>query len=82
MHLTAADEAVAAALQANERAQPRCGVTTAIAVDGPSGAGRPDFVDALAVGLAQARTLHLDVLYPGWDGLEQGVADLVVDTSR
>lgn len=76
MHITAADEAVAAALQAITNAQPRCGSTKVVAIDGPSGAGKTDFAAALAARLPTVHVLHMDDLYPGWDGLEQAVADL------
>ncbi|MCL3818160.1 4-amino-4-deoxy-L-arabinose transferase [Aeromicrobium wangtongii] len=48
--------------------QPACGSTTVVAVDGPSGAGKTSFVAGLAEA-AGARVLHLEDVYPGWDGL-------------
>ncbi|MGZ4612363.1 MAG: uridine kinase family protein [Kineosporiaceae bacterium] len=50
-----------------------------VAVDGPSGAGKTGLADRLAVELREVRgpapaagtaVVHLDDLYPGWDGLE------------
>jgi len=76
MHITAADEPIAAALLTISRAQTRCGSTKVIAIDGPSGAGKTDFAAALAERLPSAQLLHMDDLYPGWDGLEQAVADV------
>jgi hypothetical protein len=76
MHLTAADRGFAAALLSIDRAQPRCGATKVVAIDGPSGAGKTDFAGALAARLPNAHLLHMDDLYPGWDGLRQAVADL------
>ena len=76
MHFTTTDEAVTAALLAISAAQPRCGATKVVAIDGPSGAGKTDFAAALAERLPSAHVLHMDDLYPGWDGLEQAVADL------
>jgi uridine kinase len=76
MHFTSVDEAIAAALLAISSAQPRCGATKVVAIDGPSGAGKTDFAGALAERLPSAHLLHMDDLYPGWDGLEQAVADL------
>lgn len=76
MHLTTADEAVAAALLAVGKAEPRCGTTTVVAIDGPSGAGKTVFAAALAERLTGAYLLHMDDLYPGWDGLGQAVAAL------
>jgi uridine kinase len=76
MHFTAADEAIAEALRAIDRAQPRCGATKVVAIDGPSGAGKTYFAAALAERIPSAYVLHMDDMYPGWDGLHQGVADL------
>ena len=76
MHFTAPDEAIAAALRSIGKAQPRCGRTKVVAVDGPSGAGKSDFAAALAQRLPDAALLHMDDLYPGWDGLRQAVADV------
>jgi uridine kinase len=76
MHFTAVDEAISAALLAVSKAQPRCGDTKVVAIDGPSGAGKTYFTTALAQRIPSAHVLHMDDLYPGWDGLERGVADL------
>jgi uridine kinase len=76
MRVTAADEAIATALVLISDTQPRCGATKVVAIDGPSGAGKTDFAAALAQRLPNADILHMDDLYPGWDGLEQAVADL------
>lgn len=76
MHTTVTDEAIAAALMIIDRAQTRCGTTKVVAVDGPSGAGKTDFAAALAERLPCPQLLHMDDLYPGWDGLTQAVADL------
>lgn len=56
--------------------------TRVIAVDGCSGSGKTTFAEALA-GELQRRTgirpqvVHMDDIYPGWDGLAESV-DLVV----
>jgi uridine kinase len=76
MHKTAADEAVHAALQIVNSAQTRCGTTKVVAIDGPSGAGKTDFAAALAQRLPTAQILHMDDLYPGWDGLTPAAAIL------
>jgi uridine kinase len=76
MHITAPNEAIAAALLVVNRAQTRCGTTKVVAVDGPSGAGKTDFAAALAECLPSAQILHMDDLYPGWDGLAQAVTDV------
>ncbi|MEO8517560.1 MAG: hypothetical protein ABI438_00155 [Dermatophilaceae bacterium] len=76
MHFTTTEEAIAVALQSIDEAQPLCGDTKVVAIDGPSGAGKTDFAAALAQRLPGAVLLHMDDLYPGWDGLRQAVADL------
>jgi hypothetical protein len=76
MHITVADEAVSAAVLIINAAQKRCGATKVVAIDGPSGAGKTDFAAALADRLPGALTVHMDDLYPGWDGLEQAVGNL------
>jgi uridine kinase len=76
MQTTATGEAIAAALLIIDRTQTRCGTTKVVAIDGPSGAGKTDFAVALADRLPGAQLLHMDDLYPGWDGLAQAVADL------
>lgn len=76
MGITATEAAIAAALQAVTAASPRCGTAKVVAIDGPSGAGKTDFAAALAGRLPEARILHMDDMYPGWDGLQQAVDDL------
>lgn len=76
MHITAADEPIATALRIINEAQTLCGATKVVAIDGPSGAGKTDFAAALAQRLPSAQILHMDDLYPGWDGLAQAVADV------
>src|SRR6202042_2836673 len=48
--------------------EPRLGRTRLIAVDGRSGSGKTWFAGRLARPL-DAPVIHLDDLYPGWDGL-------------
>jgi uridine kinase len=76
MHITAANEAIATALMIVKDATTLCGATKVVAIDGPSGAGKTDFAAALAQRLPGVQILHMDDLYPGWDGLAQAVADL------
>jgi uridine kinase len=52
-------------------------VPAVIAFDGPSGAGKTVLTQALAEQLPNAAIVHLDDLYPGWDGLEAAVPLLV-----
>jgi chloramphenicol 3-O-phosphotransferase len=49
-------------------APPRCGATRLVCVDGPSGSGKTTLARALGAEM-DAPVLHLDDLYPGWDGL-------------
>jgi uridine kinase len=62
-------DAVAACLALISAAEPRCGDTVVVAVDGPSGAGKTTLTRALRRHLGRPPVLHLDPLYPGWDGL-------------
>lgn len=55
-----------------------------MAIDGPSGAGKTTLADQLASALA-APTVHMDDLYPGWDGLRAGThraQEWIVDPLR
>jgi chloramphenicol 3-O-phosphotransferase len=54
-------------------APPRCGATRLVCVDGPSGSGKTVFAGRLAAALGDAPVVHMDDLYPGWDGLEMAV---------
>jgi hypothetical protein len=60
-------------------APPRCGATRLVCVDGPSGAGKTQLAAGLGVALGDPPLLHMDDLYPGWDGLAAGVALLRSD---
>ena len=62
-------DAVARCLALISAAEPRCGDTVVVAVDGPSGAGKTTLTRALRRHLDRPPVLHLDALYPGWDGL-------------
>lgn len=53
-----------------DSSEPRCGATHLVAIDGPSGAGKTTLASDLAAELA-APTIHMDDLYPGWDGLRE-----------
>jgi hypothetical protein len=64
------DDLVALALAAPAR----CGATRLVCVDGPSGAGKTQLAARLAIALGDPPLLHMDDLYPGWDGLAEGVA--------
>ncbi|GAB3589374.1 nucleoside/nucleotide kinase family protein [Calidifontibacter terrae] len=49
-----------------------------VAIDGPSAAGKSSLAELVAGLLGKAPVVHLDDLYPGWDGLVAGV-DLLVE---
>lgn len=55
---------------------PRAGHTHLVAVDGPSGAGKTTLAARLADSLHGAAVVHMDDLYPGWDGLQDAVSSL------
>ncbi|HEX5510233.1 MAG TPA: AAA family ATPase [Actinomycetales bacterium] len=55
---------------------PRTGETRVVAVDGPSGSGKTTFARELADELA-APLVQMDHIYPGWDGLEASVPNVV-----
>src|SRR4051794_18065394 len=40
-----------------------------LCIDGPSGAGKTTLATAVARLAPQARVVHMDALYDGWDGL-------------
>jgi len=48
-----------------------------IALDGPSGAGKTRLAAQLAHNLDDVAVVHLDDMYPGWQGLEAAVPRLV-----
>lgn len=62
------------ALPAGARAIGRAFV---IGIDGPSGGGKTVLSGVLAAGLGDAPVVHLDDLYPGWNGLDAVVPRLV-----
>jgi cytidylate kinase len=54
----------------------RCGTVQVVAIDGPSGSGKTSL--GLGVGHAlDAPVVHMDRIYPGWDGLAESVPLLV-----
>jgi uridine kinase len=69
------DAHVAAVVELARAAEPRCGDTVVVAVDGHSGAGKTTLAVAVAARL-EAQVVHLDRIYPGWDGLAAAVAIL------
>jgi hypothetical protein len=67
------------------RCPPHAGGTRVLAVEGRSGAGKTTLAARLAAALQAdpdagpdgVPVVHLDDLYPGWDGLEAGSRELV-----
>jgi uridine kinase len=53
-----------------EGTEPRAGITRVIAIDGPAGSGKTMLAARLA-GRLRAPVVHMDDLYPGWDGLAE-----------
>jgi uridine kinase len=76
MHFPASKDALAAALLVISAAPTRCGTTKVVAIDGPSGGGKTDCARALAARMPDTLVLHMDDLYPGWEGLMQAIDDL------
>lgn len=64
--------AVAEAVRLVAVGDPRCGPVRLVAVDGPSGSGKSTLGAAIADALA-APLVHMDDIYPGWDGLAEAV---------
>lgn len=58
------------------RGAPTSGETRVVCVDGHSGSGKTTFGARLSAHL-ECPTVHLDDLYPGWDGLADSTAKLV-----
>ena len=65
-------EQVAAVVEAARTAVPVLGSTVVVAVDGRSGSGKTLLGTAVATAL-DCPVVHLDEIYPGWDGLGAGV---------
>ncbi len=63
---------VTAVVAAARGATPRCGARVVVAIDGPSGSGKT----TLAKGVVDALgcpAVHMDEIFPGWDGLADAV---------
>jgi hypothetical protein len=52
---------------------PSAGSTAVVAVDGPSGSGKTVLASELSGLLDDVPVIHLDDIYPGWDGLADAV---------
>ena len=71
MRLDSTVDVVAVIVSLVDGSDALCGSTHLICIDGPSGAGKTTLARDLAATLA-APTVHMDDLYPGWDGLRAG----------
>jgi len=73
----ALDELVAMTFDARNQQ----GATTVVAIDGPSGAGKSTLAGRLEAALGRAgvptAVVRMDDLYPGWEGLDDGVPHLL-----
>ncbi len=47
-------------------AEPRCGSTRLVCIDGPAGSGKTTLAEALSEVLDGAPVVHMDDLYEGW----------------
>ncbi len=66
-------------VEAFSSSTPRCGSTRVLAIDGPSGSGKTQLALGVkqVLGLTDQQVVHMDALYPGWDGLTASVPLLV-----
>jgi chloramphenicol 3-O-phosphotransferase len=64
---------IAALAERVRSAPPRCGATRLVCIDGPSGSGKTTLATRLAGALGDPPVLHMDDIYPGWDGLAASV---------
>ncbi|QIM21008.1 hypothetical protein G7075_07460 [Phycicoccus sp. HDW14] len=67
---------VDAVLTALRGATPRCGQVAVVAVDGPSGSGKTTLAKGI-VDVLGCPVVHMDEIFPGWDGLAEAVPLLV-----
>jgi len=51
----------------------RCGDTRLVCVDGPSGSGKSTLAARIAGALGDPPLVHMDDLFPGWEGLAEAV---------
>lgn len=66
------EAAVRHVVEAVGDAPARCGSARVVAIDGPSGSGKTTLAHAVAQDLG-CPVVHMDDLYPGWDGLAESV---------
>lgn len=63
---------VAAVIGMAHGAEPLCGDTVVVAIDGTSGSGKTTLAHGVADAL-DAQLIHMDHIYPGWNGLAESV---------
>lgn len=68
---------LAAMADAARGGEPRAGGTRVVGIDGPAGSGKTTLAARLAEALGGAPVVHMDDLYPGWDGLAEAPARLL-----
>lgn len=59
-----------------KQSPPRAGSTRVVAIDGPAGSGKTTLAARLS-GLLDAPVVHMDDLFPGWNGLAEATGKLV-----
>ena len=69
--MTVSDTVLTELVAAIEAAPGGLGGARLVCVDGPAGSGKTTLAAQLGWSL-NARVIHMDDLYPGWDGMEQG----------
>lgn len=52
-------------------------VPPVLLIDGRSGTGKTTLASSVAGALTDATVIHMDDLYPGWEGLDEGARSLV-----
>ncbi|MFN2318993.1 MAG: AAA family ATPase [Dermatophilaceae bacterium] len=67
---------VARVVTALDAAPARCGAVRVVTIDGPSGSGKTTLARGVGEALG-APVVHMDRIYPGWDGLAESVGLLV-----
>ncbi len=77
LRLTDVDTAARAVARLALMRPARAGGCRVVAIDGPSGAGKSTLAQWLSPRLGAAPVVRLDDVYPGWDGLEAGVQQVV-----
>lgn len=59
------------------RLPPRAGATRVVGIDGPSGSGKSTLAARIAASVGDVPIVHMDDIYPGWDGLNEAPTRLL-----